>query len=157
MTRIYKTIRLAYETRYWIDRLIEHKNKQLQEHLNLNMQQHIEEDILSKYPLDGVALTITLNVTIGSIIELAVKEAENLSPEDWISLEKEIKVAKNKINSFVEPSTTPRILFSLDAYHKLGEMQRYLKPTGKRAPILPYIIKVVVYNLYKKTLLSGTK
>lgn len=151
MKRIYKTFRLAYETKYWINQIIEHKEKELQEQTNLLTT--IEDSILKEYSLDGISLTITLNVTTGSIIELAVKESENIAISQWEEIAAEVEVEKNKINITGENTSTPKICLSEEAYNKLEALQLKLK-TGKRVPLISYVIKLVIYNLYKKTIAS---
>ena len=152
MDRVYKTFRLAYETKYFIHKLVEYQDKQLPN----NILENIENDILEKYPLDGFAFFFTVNATTGSIIELAVKEAEKLDLAEWNAIAAEVEKAKLNIKDFDEKFSTPKVLLSQRTIQKLEEYQFKLKQDNKRVPIMPYVIKLAVYNLYKKLILASS-
>ena len=152
MDRVYKTFRLAYETHYWLHMLVEYQDKQLPN----NILENIENDILNKYQLDGYAFFFTLNATTGTIIELAVKEAENLTLDEWNDLAIEVEKAKHNIKNFNEKFSTPKVLLSKRTIQKLEEYQINLRQDNKRVPIMPYVIKLAVYNLYKKLILASS-
>ena len=102
MGRIYKTIRFAYETKYWIDELIRLRTDQLQKSIRENnLQGRVEDQLfnMNEDDLDGISINISLNVTAGSIIEQAVRYSRTLSIDDWNALSVEVENAKEQIRS----------------------------------------------------------
>lgn len=84
MPRIYKTIRLAYETKYWLDQLIDRRTERLKKSIReKGLQDRIEEQLLKMNgeELNGVSVNVSLNVTVGSVIEQAVRYSRDLTVE----------------------------------------------------------------------------
>ena len=153
MGRVYKTIRLAYETKIWIDELIKKRTIELQENMrNMNLQTQLEERIfeIHKELLDGVSINVTLNVTSGSIIEQAVRGTREFTIEQWKKTAVELESAVKNIKQMDVSEFTPRIYISQDILNELEVLQIKLKEDGERIPRLSYIIKLVIYG-YKKS------
>ena len=152
MGRIYKTIRFAYETKYWIDELIRLRTDQLQKSIRENnLQGRIEDQLLNmnEDDLDGISINISLNVTAGSIIEQAVRYSRTLSIDDWNALSVEVENAKKLINVNNQNDSTPRIYISEQIYRELEDLQSSLRQEAARVPRMSFVIKLAVYNLYK--------
>lgn len=153
MGRIYKTIRFAYETKYWIDELVTARTEQLQKSIREEgLQDRIEEQLLNmnEDDLDGISINISLNVSVGSIIEQAVRDSRNLKEEDWNALSLEVETAKRLIKNSNQNDSTPRIYISEQIYRELEDLQSILRQDGSRVPRMSFVIKLAVYNLYKK-------
>ncbi len=152
MSRIYKTIRFAYETKHWIDELIRLRTEQLQKSIRENsLQDRVEDQLLNmnEEDLDGVSINISLNVTAGSIIEQAVRYSRTLSIDDWNALSVEVENAKKLINDNNQNDSTPRIYISEQIYRELEDLQSSLRQEAARVPRMSFVIKLAVYNLYK--------
>jgi hypothetical protein len=154
LARIYKTIRLAFETKYWIDQLIEKRTELLQASIRDDkLQERIEAQLfeLNNKDLDGISINISLNVTVGSVIEQAVRYSRNLSEGDWRRLAMETEAAKKSIKSTTRNDSTPRIYLSEEIYRELEDLQIVLKRVlgTERLVRISFAIKLAVYNLYK--------
>ena len=152
MPRIYKTIRLAYETKYWLDQLIDRRTEQLKKSIRENgLQDRIEEQLLKMNgeELNGVSVNVSLNVTVGSVIEQAVRYSRNLTVEQWNALAGEVESAKRRIEDTSQNDVTPRIYLDQEIYRELEDMQLFLRQEGERVPRISYVIKLSAYNLYK--------
>lgn len=156
MARIYKTIRFAYETKWWLDELIRFRTDQLQKTIRENgLRDRIEQQICNMNEadrdLDGVSVNITLNVTAGSIIEQAVRYSRGLHVWDWNALAVEVEKAKKLINDENQNDSTPRIYISESIYRELEDIQSSLRASQHtaRVPRMSFVIKLAVYNLYK--------
>lgn len=152
MGRIYKTIRFAYETKYWIDELIRLRTDQLQKSIReSNLQDRVEAQLLNmnEEDLDGVSINISLNVTAGSIIEQAVRYSRTLSVDDWNALSLEVETAKKLINDNNQNDSTPRIYISEQIYRELEDLQSLLRQEAARVPRMSFVIKLAIYNFYK--------
>ncbi len=153
MERIYKAFRFAYETKYWLDILVTKYNEDLQRQLQKGLLTNIEEGISKSYSdnLIGVAVTLTLNVTAGSIIDLAIEQTKALTNNDWKLLADEVETQKNKIDDSTFTDATPKVYLSQITYDELENLQIRLRGENPRVPKKTYIIKLAVYYLYKKT------
>ena len=152
MGRIYKTIRFAYETKYWIDELIRLRTDQLQKSIRENnLQGRVEDQLfnMNEDDLDGISINISLNVTAGSIIEQAVRYSRTLSIDDWNALSVEVENAKKLINDNNQNDSTPRIYISEQIYRELEDLQSSLRQEAARVPRMSFVIKLAVYNFYK--------
>ena len=101
MGRVYKTVRLAHETKVWIDELISRRSTELQEYLfKVPLQEKLEKEIFLANPLilDGVSVNVTLNVTSGSVIEQAVRATKDFTVEQWNSVKAEMEVELKSLN-----------------------------------------------------------
>ena len=155
MARIYKTIRFAFETKYWIDELINIRADKLQKSIREDgLQERIEEQLLrfNENDLDGISINISMNVSAGSIIEQAVRFSRNLTIENWNSLTIEVENAKRNIKDNNQNDSTPRIYISEQIYRELEDLQNLLRKEGSRVPRMSFVIKLAVYNLYKSFL-----
>lgn len=161
MAKVYKTIRLAYETKIWLDRLIVHREKQLQTEIKKGYVKNLEEEIQNQFSelLDGISLNLVLKVSSGSILEQAYRycQKQNFSDEEWSKIEKRMKHAIKEENYQTETTVTPK--FYLDEGILDGlENYRYrfkIDEPGKRLPLLSYIIKLVVFAFYDSLIQTG--
>ena len=151
--RIYKTVRLAYETKHWIDQLILKRTEQLQRSIRQNaLYDRIEArllDMTDDKELDGVSINVTINVTVGSIIEQAVRYSRGMTIEDWRKLSTEAEAAKKKIKDSNQDDSTPRIYINEQIFRELEDLQVLLREESPRVPRMSYVIKLAVFNLYK--------
>ena len=71
MARVYKTIRLAYEAKIWIDQLILRRERELKEEIKIGLTDKLETDMQEHYGdlLDGISFNVVLKVSAGSVIE----------------------------------------------------------------------------------------
>lgn len=158
MPRIYKTIRFAFETKYWIDQLILHRTEQLKMNMRDDgLVDRIESQLfeLNLCELDGVSVNVTLNVTVGSVIEQAVRYSRNNKKEDWQRLATEVEIAKKFIKDISQDDFTPRIYINEQIYRELEDLQMTLRKEGARVPRMSFVIKLAVYNLYKSIELAN--
>ncbi len=157
MPRDYKTVRLSYEAKVWIDDLIIHRNEQLQLALKENMlnTSKLEEFLFNsqKKLLDGLSINVGLKVTNGSVIEQAyrqtVEDKENkLTIEQWREFADRLEIdKKHVINKDIE-TVTPRLYLSTDIIQGLENLRYELKREGRGIPRLSYIIKLVVFSYH---------
>lgn len=150
--RIYKTIRFAYETKYWIDQLILYRTEQLQRSIRENgLSDKIENILLdmTDKELDGVSINVSLNVTVGSIIEQAVRHSRGLTIKDWRKVSAEADLAKKQIKDGNQDDSTPRIYINEQILQELEDLQVMLREDSPRVPRMSYVIKLAIFNLYK--------
>ncbi len=152
MDRIYKAFRFAYETKYWIDCLVSKYSEELHQNIRNGLQDDVESTIQAKYnnQLKGIAVTILLNVTAGSIIEQAVIMSRKLTEEDWSIIADEIENAKGKIISKKLEDATPKVYISEKIYKELEDRQYLLRGDNPRVPKMSYVIKLAVYYMYRE-------
>lgn len=153
MNRIYKAFRFAYETKCWIDCLISKYDGDLQKQIQDGLMNQIEDEIASKYAniRNGIAFTFTLNVTTGSIIDMAIEETKELTTKEWKELAKEAEIQKNYIEDSDLKDATPSVYLLQSTYDELENLQNKLRGDNPRVPKKAYVIKLAVYYLYKKT------
>ena len=154
MPRIYKTIRLAYETKYWLDQLIDRRTERLKKSIReKGLQDRIEEQLLKMNgeELNGVSVNVSLNVTVGSVIEQAVRYSRDLTVEQWNALAGEVESAKRRIEDVGQNDVTPRIYLDQEIFRELEDLQTFLRQEGQRAPRTRYVIQLAAYNLYKNS------
>lgn len=153
MDKIYKAFRLAFETKYWLDCLVSQRSEKLHNDMKNGLQDNVEMFVQSQFKeyLVGTAVTITINVTAGSIIEEAVVMTRNLDVKQWNSLAKEIESEKDKITNQELDDATPKIYISNSIYKELEDRQFLLRGNNPRVPKLSYIIKLAVYYMYKNS------
>lgn len=149
MERMYKCFRLAYETKYWLNELAKYQNDKMLRNLQGKTTTDIEKDILQEYNLEGVSATLTLNVTTGSVIDLAVQQAKDVLTEEWNELAKEVEIAKREIKDVDMEDSTPKIYMLTQTYKELQRIQLQMKEDNHRVPKIAYIIKLAAYRLYK--------
>lgn len=149
MARVYKTVRLAYETKIWLDELIEKRTVELQESMHVfQLQTKLEEELFeaNKDILDGISVNVTLNITSGSIIEQAVRGTREFSNEQWYDVAMEMENAIRYVRQADVSDFTPRIYISHEILNELEALQIRLKENGERIPRLSYIIKLVIFG-----------
>lgn len=154
MVKVYKTIRLAYETKIWLDKLIVYREKQLQVEIKNGLIKNLEMEIQSQFNelLNGLSLNFVLKVSSGSVLEQAYRycQMRNFSDEEWAKIEIRMKNAIKEENFQTETTVTPKLYLDEDVLDGL-EYYRYkfkINEPGKRLPLLSYIIKLVVFAFY---------
>lgn len=152
MTRVNKTVRLAYETKLWIDELINIKELELREQVNNEFISSLEKQLFDRNPyiLNGVSCNIILKVTSGSVIEQAYRNTKHYSLEDWSKLEKLMKRKLLEVDFSEETTVTPRLYIDDEILNELEIYQDIWrsKEPGKRLVRLSYVIKLVVFAEY---------
>lgn len=153
MKRLYKAFRFAFETKYWIDCLVKKYDENLQKQIEDGLMDQIENEISSKYARlqNGVAFTFTLNVTTGSIIDMAIDSTKDLTEDEWKELAQEAEIQKNHIEDSDLKDATPSVYLLQSTYDELENLQNKLRGDNPRVPKKTYVIKLAVYYLYKKT------
>lgn len=154
MTRIYKSVRLAYEAKIWIDDLIQEKEQKIQKLNQINFLDTLEQTLMSNHynELNGLSFNIVLKASIGSVIEESYRNTINYSLEKWQTLRQQMEEDIKKVNPNLETSVTPRIYLDENVLVGLDNF-RYdlMKDDGAtRLPRLSYIIKLVVYSYWKE-------
>lgn len=161
MAKVYKTIRLAYETKLWLDKLIIFRERQLQAEIKNGLIKNLELEIQNQFNelLNGISLNLVLKVSSGSVLEQAYRycQKQNFSEEEWSKIEKRMRHAVKEENFQTETTVTPKFYLDEDILDGL-EHYRYTfksdKP-GKRLPLLSYIIKLVVFAFYDSLIQTG--
>ena len=154
MARVYKTVRLAYETRVWMDKLILTREQELKRQLKNGLTDKLETDMQEHYSdlLNGISFNVVLKVSSGSVLEQALKKKkkQNFSDEEWekIQINMERTIIKEDFQD--ETSVTPRLYLDENILEGLEEYRYHFKndAPGKRLPRLSYIIKLVVFAFY---------
>ncbi|AVK62342.1 hypothetical protein C5Z25_11500 [Lactobacillus sp. CBA3605] len=157
MPRVYKTVRLAYETKKWLNDLIATHEEQLK---------GIKESLITKYEdllrendeFKNYSPTLSITASSGSLLEAAYNYcmSSNLSPSDWSVISEECKkTAKKEIGDLDVGSTTPRFLIGTDILEGLERLQWELKPANMQRNLqLNFVIKLVVFYYYKHEVLN---
>lgn len=152
MERVYKTFRFSNEAKYWLNKIISYYEKQLYNQLkNHNLLENAEKLLVDNFSLEGVSINLDLNVTSGSIIDLAIRLTDSFDLQAWRELEDETDSASDKIPINFEDNTVPRIYLPVRTLDRLEYLRIYLCEDAKRGPRQTYIIKCALYNLYKQT------
>lgn len=151
-----KTVRIAAKTKEWVDELILNEQVKLNEKIRQGLIDSLEEKLFRDFndELTGISLNLTLNITVGSVIEKAYHATKHYSNSEWDILAKSMKELETSLD-INKKGVTPRIaldigvLRGLEAHQlKFTELNTY---TGaKRAVNLGYVIKLVVYGYWKK-------
>ena len=143
MVRVYKTVRLAYEAKVWIDELIQKNERKIKELSQDNFLNTLEQTLLSNHydELNGLSFNIVLKASIGSVIEEAYRNTKHYSIDRWQKLRQEMEKDIKNVN----PSLDENVLNGIDEfrYHLMKE------DGATRLPRLSYIIKLVVYSYWK--------
>jgi uncharacterized membrane protein YheB (UPF0754 family) len=155
VTKESKTVRMAAETKEWIDELILNEQAKIKEKIRQGLIDSLEEKLLQDFSeeLAGISLNITLNITVGSVIEKAFNATKHYSKSEWEILAGSMKELETKLD-INKKGVTPRValelevLRGLEAYQlKFMELDTYVG--AKRAVNLGYVIKLVVYAYWK--------
>lgn len=155
MYKQYKTVRIARETKYWLNELIILKEDQLQKVKEELTEKH--ETYLKKNPdfSHGYSPTISIAVTSGSILEAAYTSAETHKKEiEWNELIIRMEAQKKKIDSSLDVGTlTPRFYLSSEILNGLESYRHELKsPKMQRNLMLNYVIKIIIFYYYEALL-----
>ena len=153
VVRVYKTVRLAYEAKVWIDELIQNNERKIKELSQDNFLNTLEQTLLSNHydELNGLSFNIVLKASIGSVIEEAYRNTKHYSIDKWQKLRQEMEKDIKNVNPSLETSVTPRLYLDENVLNGLDEFRYHLmKEDGAtRLPRLSYIIKLVVYSYWK--------
>ncbi|HFI0577721.1 TPA: hypothetical protein ACGO28_000508 [Streptococcus suis] len=154
MTRVYKSVRLAYEAKVWIDELIQEKERKIQELNKEDFQNKLEQTLLATHfdDLNGISFNIILKASIGSIIEESYRNTKHYSIDNWQKLRQQMEKDIKNVNPNLETTVTPRIYLDEDVLVGLDDFRyNLMKEDGAiRLPRLSYIIKLVVYSYWKE-------
>lgn len=160
MPRIYKTVRLAYETKKWLNDLIAHHEEQLKV-IKESLITEYEDKLRKNEKFKNYSPTLSITVSSGSILEAAYKYCKELelSSSDWSAISEECKkTAKEEIKETGDldvGSITPRFLIGTDILEGLEQLQWELKPANMQRNIqLNFVIKLVVFNYYQHEVLN---
>lgn len=151
MSREYKTVRIAHETKYMLNELIYLKEEQLKSEKSSLIDKY--ESILKEYEdfSQGYSPTLSIMVSSGSILEAAyyfVKEKDDRQEIEWPQVLGEI--ASQKVDYSQEVGTiTPRFYLFSDVLQGLEDYRYKLKPDSMQRVInLNYVIKIFIYLYY---------
>lgn len=151
------SLRLAAQTKTMIEKLIIERQKQL---LELNQDAVIDTIECVAYnkfkdELNGVSLSISFNVTIGSIIEQIYDQTKDLSLEKWDEYAKALKTKENKeiakqVNkTLISKLTISRTVMDGIKKYSLEFMSLPTYSEAKRAINLGYVIKLMIFAYVK--------
>lgn len=151
-----KTVRMAAETKEWIDELILDEQTTLKEKIRQGLIDNLEEKLIQYFyeELAGTSLSLTLNITVGSVLEKAYLATTHYSKSEWETLAKTMKELETKYDTN-KKGVTPRIALDIDVLRGLEAYQREFMDLNtyagaKRAVNLGYVIKLVVYAYWTK-------
>lgn len=149
-----KTLRMAAETKEWVDKLILNEKVELNK-IRQGLTDRLEENLRRDFDeeLTGISLNLTLNITVGSLIEKAYKATKHYSDSKWDILANSMKLLENSLDRN-KKGVTPRITLDIDVLRGLEAYQsRFRKlntyAEANRAVNLSYVIKLVVYSYCK--------
>lgn len=150
-----KTVRMAAQTKEWIDELILNEQTILNEKIRQGLIESLEEKLLRDFSreLVGISLNLTLNITAGSVIEKAYIATKDYSSSEWDILAKSMKELETNL-VINQKGVTPRIAIDMEVLRGLEDYQlKFMKldtyAGAKRAVNLGYVIKLVVYAYWK--------
>lgn len=148
----YLNVRLSYEAKFWIEKLQEYKQQELDNHMNNGLIEDIENIVIENHleKLDGVSVTIILKVSSSSIVEVAFKKTENYSLKEWQQVIEKLEKENNLVYYQKDIGTlTPRLYLDEKIIKGL-EHYRIAFKTEKniRSLKMSYVIKCIVYAYY---------
>lgn len=153
MPRVYKTVRIAYETKKWLNDIIQNYEKQLKTEREILITKY--EDKLRKLPeFTNYSPALSISVSSGSIVEAAYHFCSrlNLSRTDWAKISeqaKKVAKAEAREGQLDVGSITPRLFIDSEVLEGLENMQWELKPdTMQRNLQFNYILKLVIFRYY---------
>ncbi|VRC35727.1 Uncharacterised protein [Streptococcus pneumoniae] len=154
MTRVYKSVRLAYEAKVWIDELIQEKERKIQELNKEDFLDKLEKTLLKNHydELNGLSFNIILKASIGSVIEESYRNTKHYPIDKWQKLRQQMERNVKNVNPNLETTVTPRIYLDEDVLAGLDDFRYVLmkEDCATRLPRLSYIIKLVVYSYWKE-------
>lgn len=154
MTRVYKSVRLAYEAKVWIDELIQEKERKIQELNKEDFLDKLEKTLLKNHydELNGLSFNIILKASIGSVIEESYRNTKHYPIDKWQMLRQQMERDVKNVNPNLETTVTPRIYLDEDVLAGLDDFRYVLmkEDCATRLPRLSYIIKLVVYSYWKE-------
>ena len=154
MTRVYKSVRLAYEAKVWIDELIQEKERKIQELNKEDFLDKLEKTLLKNHydELNGLSFNIILKASIGSVIEESYRNTKHYPIDKWQKRRQQMERDIKNVNPNLETTVTPRIYLDEDVLAGLDDFRYVLmkEDCATRLPRLSYIIKLVVYSYWKE-------
>jgi uncharacterized protein YhjY with autotransporter beta-barrel domain len=160
-----RTVRMAAETKEWVDEIIIAEQKELNEKIRKGLVEKLEGKLYKKLgeelveELSGISLNITLNVTIGSVIEKAYKTTRSNDYSEWNDLATSMKKLESTLD-INKKGATPRISLETEVIKGLETYQEEFQKLkiyaeAKRAVNFGYVIKLVLYAYWKSLLVRG--
>lgn len=129
----------------------ENEQAKLNEEIRQGLIDRLEEKLLQDFyrELEGISLNLTLNITVGSVIEKAYIATKHYSESEWDILAKSMKEFEANLD-INNKGVTPRISLEIDVLRGLEDHQSEFRKLNtyaeaKRAVNLSYVIKLVVY------------
>lgn len=150
MEKIYKTIRISRECKYWLNEIIIKKEEELKEK-KTQLISIYENQLRNNSDFEGFSPCVSVSVSCGGILEAAFKYTQQ-DEIQWDKLIEEMNIDKNKIDKNIDVGTlTPRFYLYNDVLDGLELYRSTLKsPEMQRNLMLNYVIKLVIYAYYKK-------
>jgi hypothetical protein len=156
-----KTVRMAAETKTWVDKLILNEQARLNEKIRQGLIDSLEEKLLQDFyrELAGISFNLSLNITVGSVIEKAYIATKHYSNSEWEILAKSMKELETNLD-INNKGVTPRIALEIDVLRGLEDYQlKFMElntyAEAKRAVNLSYVIKLVVYAYWSSTITNN--
>lgn len=155
MSRTYINIRLAYETKYWLECIQEEVQKKLDALINEQDIEELESIITNKLEkkdslLGAVSITTFFKVSSSSVIEKAYNETKNYTTSEWREIARQMNLAKVKQNMEIG-TLTPRLYLDNNIISELEKYQFLFKSDDMiRQVRMSYVIKMVAFAYYKK-------
>lgn len=147
MARDYLNVRLAYETKYWLEELQEIKQQELNRRINEGLIEDIENKIYDEYSLNGISTTIILKVSASSIIEDAFNRTKMYSIEQWRVANSKLTYTEKEIDFKKTIGTlTPRLYLDINIIKGLESYcTMFMTEKNIRSVKLSYVIKCVIH------------
>ena len=151
MDRIKESFRLSYKTNWRLGRLVESCTKDLQKEIS-KVNSMIDNYIRNECGTieKGRAFTFRYHVTTGSIIDMAINGAKDLTIDEWTELTNEEKRAHNNIEDVELKAVSPYVYLDPTTCDELANLQYKLRGDNPRVPKKAYIVRIAVYYAYKK-------
>lgn len=155
MSREYKTVRVAHETKYWLNELIFLTEERLKTEKTSLIDKY-ESILLKEYDdfSQGYSPNLSIMVSSGSILEAAyyfVKEKDERQEIEWSQVFAEIAKNSQKVDYSQDVGTiTPRFYLFSEVLEGLEDYRYRLKPDSMQRVInLNYVIKIFIYLYYR--------
>ncbi|HFU3942660.1 hypothetical protein [Streptococcus equi] len=158
MSRNYMNIRLAYETKFWLECLQEEVQKVLDSSIEEEDMKEFECLIMRELEqknalLGAVSITTFFKVSSSSVIEKAYQETKNYTQSEWAELARQMKTTKVQQDMKIG-TLTPRLYLEDSIIAELEKYQILFKSEEMvRQVRMSYVLKLLVFAYYKKIFL----
>lgn len=149
MSRVYKTVRIDNQTKYWLNELIYLKENELSKVKDALIEK-FEFQLYSNKEMEGYSPSLNINVSSGSILEAAVNSNEYFDKDYFINVMNNFKTMES-YDDLILGSTTPRFYIQEQTLNKIEEFRDYLRSSeGELKVPINQIVKVLIYLYYLK-------